>query len=338
MNKATKSLLGLAIGSAAVAYANNQIFSKAKTLTNELGGDGKFWRGPHGDIFYTCQGKGSAIVLVHGVYPGASAYEWKRNFDALSEHYKVFAIDLLGFGLSDKPGANLTSAMQIETLQAFLEQVVGGSSAVVACGESAAYAIQVASDSPELIKTLILSGPMHHDPRPQPVFAMFPTSLPLVLTTVWNISTSLAGLRYYLMNSVYFDPSHVDDDMVQYYSTATHQYGSQYVFPSLLAGRLRHDASDALRTMSQTSVHAIFGRESRLVPLSTAEQFRSLSPAAEITIFDRCGALPQDEQAQPFNRLVLSVLTSDGSFQTSRPRKTSPSTKAKQQPQEQDND
>lgn len=338
MNKATKSILSLAVGSAAVAYANSQIFSKAETLTNELGGDGKFWRGPHGDIFHTCQGKGSDVVLVHGIYPGASTYEWRRNFDALSEHYKVYAIDLLGFGLSDKPGANLTSGMQIETLRAFLEQVVGRSAAVVACGESASYAIQIGSDSPKLIKILVLSGPIHYGPRPQPEHNMSPLALPLVLTTAWNVSTSLAGLRYYLMNSVYFDPSHVDDDMVQYYSTATHQYGSQYVFPSLLAGRLRHDASEALRTMSQTSVHAIYGRESRLVPLSTAEQFRSLLPTAEITIFDRCGALPQDEQAQPFNRLVLNVLASDGSFETSRPRKTPPSIEAKQQPQEQDND
>ncbi len=86
MNKTLKALLWTGAGVAAVATANNAVFSRAKALGNALGGEGRFWPGPYGDIFYTRQGKGRRVVLLHGIYAGASGYEWRKNFDALSEH------------------------------------------------------------------------------------------------------------------------------------------------------------------------------------------------------------------------------------------------------------
>jgi pimeloyl-ACP methyl ester carboxylesterase len=41
------------------------------------------------------------LLLIHGF--GASVYHWRYNIPALSEKYHVYALDLLGFGLSDKP-------------------------------------------------------------------------------------------------------------------------------------------------------------------------------------------------------------------------------------------
>jgi hypothetical protein len=42
-----------------------------------------------------------AILLIHGF--GASSYHWRYNIPELSKSHHVFAFDLLGFGLSDKP-------------------------------------------------------------------------------------------------------------------------------------------------------------------------------------------------------------------------------------------
>jgi pimeloyl-ACP methyl ester carboxylesterase len=40
-------------------------------------------------------------VLVHGF--GASAYHWRYNIPVLAASHRVYAVDLLGFGWSDKP-------------------------------------------------------------------------------------------------------------------------------------------------------------------------------------------------------------------------------------------
>ena len=52
-------------------------------------------------ICYQQQGSGSAVVLVHGF--GASWQHWRKNIPVLAENFRVYAIDLIGFGNSAKP-------------------------------------------------------------------------------------------------------------------------------------------------------------------------------------------------------------------------------------------
>lgn len=52
-------------------------------------------------VFVRVAGAGPALLLIHG-YPTAS-YDWHRVWPALSRHYTLVAVDMLGMGLSDKP-------------------------------------------------------------------------------------------------------------------------------------------------------------------------------------------------------------------------------------------
>ena len=57
------------------------------------------WQGHQ--IRYAVEGAGRPLILIHGF--GASMGHWRKNIPVLAEAgYKVFAIDLLGFGRSDK--------------------------------------------------------------------------------------------------------------------------------------------------------------------------------------------------------------------------------------------
>ena len=318
MNKTLKTLLWAGAGAAALAAANNAVFGRAKALGNPLGGEGRFWPGPYGDIFYTHQGKtaegGRPVVLLHGIYAGASGYEWRKNFDALSEHGLVYAPDWLGFGLSDKPHIRYTAAQYVEQLGQFLREVVKEPCDLVASSLACAYAVQVASDLPDAVHRLVLVCPtgFRHlakapGGRSAAVYAL--AHAPLLGTTLHNAVTSLPGLRRYLMNETYFDPSYVDDALLDHYSTATHQYGSQNAPPSFYSGLLNLSVAETFPALTQKTVRIIWGREARLTPLSDAEAFLAANPRAELTVFDKSGLLPHDEQAQAFNRLVIETLT-----------------------------
>ena len=318
MNKTLKTLLWTGAGAAAVAAANNAVFSRAQALGNPLGGEGRFWPGPYGDIFYTRQGKSSGsrpLVLLHGIYAGASGYEWRKNFDALSEHGLVFAPDWLGFGLSDKPRLRYTAAQYVEQLTQFLREVVKEPVDILASSLASAYAVQVAADQPDLVGSLILVCPtgFRHlakapDAGTEAIYAL--THAPLLGTTLYNAVTSQAGLRHYLMTQTYFDPSYVDDSLLAHYSTATHQYGSQNAPPSFFSGLLNHSIAEAFPALTQKTLRLVWGREARLTPLSDAEAFLAANARAELTVFDKSGLLPHDEQAQAFNRLVVEALGS----------------------------
>ena len=315
MNKTLKNLLWTGAGAAAIAAANNAVFAQAKALGNTLGGDARFWPGPYGDIFYTKQGQGkSPTVLLHGLYAGASGYEWRKNFDALSEHELVYAPDWLGFGLSDKPRIRYTAAQYIEQLNQFLREVVKEPCTLIASSLASAYAVQAAADQPDLVQTLVLICPtgFRHlakapDAKTEALYQL--AHAPLLGTTLHNAVTSLAALRYYLMNETYFDPSFVDDALLDHYSTAAHQYGAQNAPPSFYSGLLNHSVAGVFPGLTQKTLRIVWGREARLTPLSDAEAFLAANSRAELTVLDKSGILPHDEQAQAFNRLVIALLT-----------------------------
>lgn len=314
MNKTVKRLLTTGAGLAGLAIANNAVFARAQALGNILGGEGRFWPGPYGDLFYTRQGKGPVVVLLHGIYAGASSYEWRKNFDSLSEHFTVYALDWLGFGLSDKPRIRYTAPALIEQLVRFLAEVVGEPANIAASSLGAAYAVQAAADNPESVRGLILACPTGFqrlasevDVKTEALYQIL--HCPLAGTTFYNGITSQASLRWYLMNQTYFDPSYVDDAMIAHYTTATHQYGSQNALPAFVSGLLNHNIADAFASLTQKTIRVAWGREARMTPLSDAEAFLAANGKAELTVFDKCGLLPHDEQAQGFNRLVVELFT-----------------------------
>jgi pimeloyl-ACP methyl ester carboxylesterase len=316
MNKTAKRLLWVGAGLAAVTAANSAVFARAKALGNPLGGEGRFWPGPYGDLFYARQGKGRPVLLLHGIHTGASSYEWRKNYDALSEHFNVWALDWLGYGLSDKPRIRYTSAVYIEQLTQFVREVIKEPCTIVASSLGGAYAIQAAHDLPSLVTDLILVEPTGMRRRasvPDGVTEAIYQTLraPWLGTTLHNLIASVPVLRGYLMNRVYFDPSYVDTAMIDQFSAASHQYGSQNAPPAFIAGLLNHSVAGVFPRLEQRNLRLVWGREAVITPLSDAEAFLAANGHAELTIFDKSGMTPQDEQAQAFNRLVIELLADD---------------------------
>src|SRR5207245_11651608 len=54
------------------------------------------------NLHYVCGGSGPPLVLIHGLGSSA-AVEFYYNLEPLAAHHQVLAIDLPGFGKSDKP-------------------------------------------------------------------------------------------------------------------------------------------------------------------------------------------------------------------------------------------
>lgn len=79
-----------------------------------------------------------ALVLVHGF--GASAYHWRHNIPVLARDYHVYALDLLGFGWSDKPVMDYDASV-------WRDQVIDFVRGVVLDGEESARPIAIAGNS-----------------------------------------------------------------------------------------------------------------------------------------------------------------------------------------------
>ena len=110
---------------------------------------------------YFESGTGEAMVLVHGGHSGSaasSAMEWMPIFPSLAGHFHVYAVDLLGMGLTGKPAGNEESTMQatVKHLHRFMETLGIDQVHLVGHSRGALPGARIAIDHPELVKTLTL--------------------------------------------------------------------------------------------------------------------------------------------------------------------------------------
>ncbi len=316
MNKILQRILTVAGVAAVPALINNAIFSRAKALGNTLGGEGRFWSWREGDFFYAHEGDADSeepIVLLHGLYAGASSYEWRKNFKELAKTREVIALDWLGFGLSDKPKIRYSDTLYIDALGDFLRDVVQRPCTLVASSLAGAYAIEAALDFPDLVKNLVLVCPdgvrdltsVERSAAQDAKYAVI--TAPLLGVSFYNAVTCPASLRAYLGSQIYFDPSYVTEEMVEQYFTASHQYGAQYAPLSFIAGELGHTVTDTLPKLPQQTIRVVWGKQAKMTPVGDAKLFRHLNRRIEVTVMDKSGLLPHDEQAGEFNALVEQI-------------------------------
>uniref|UniRef100_A0A453PD25 AB hydrolase-1 domain-containing protein n=1 Tax=Aegilops tauschii subsp. strangulata TaxID=200361 RepID=A0A453PD25_AEGTS len=124
------------------------------------------WRGRK--IHYVEQGSGQPIVLIHGF--GASAFHWRYNIPELAKKYKVYAVDLLGFGWSEKALVQYDATIWMEQVSDFLREVVQSPSVVVGNSLGGFTTLFAATEVPELVRGVVLlnSAGQFADPNAPP--------------------------------------------------------------------------------------------------------------------------------------------------------------------------
>lgn len=109
-------------------------------------------------IHYYEAGQGEPLIFVHGI--GQTTYTWRKNFEELSQHFHVYAIDLLGHGFSGKPEISYSIEEFALAIEAFMNVKKILSTYFVALGEAAAYVLDFAIHNPDRTKGLAMISPV----------------------------------------------------------------------------------------------------------------------------------------------------------------------------------
>jgi pimeloyl-ACP methyl ester carboxylesterase len=103
---------------------------------------------------YLVEGRGPAVVLVHGL--GGFAESWRHNIPSLAARATVYAVDLPGFGRSGNPPAHYSLAFFARALHAFLDAVGVTHVSLVGHSLGAAVAVTYALTRPARVERLAL--------------------------------------------------------------------------------------------------------------------------------------------------------------------------------------
>jgi len=300
---------GAAIGAAALY--NVSAAHGISDLENQLGGESceLLWRGHR--VAYTRRGRGEPVLLLHGIYAGASSNEWRHTVDVLAEHYTVFTVDLIGFGRSDRPRLRYTPALYQAFLGEIMSRLGRGPLAVVANSLSAAHVVALAARDPRQVAALALIQPTGLGQLSGPATtAQGATQLlleaPVVGTSAYNALTSPASVRRYL-EEVYADDRLVTDELVESYVHNARQPGGKYAVAAFIGGRLNVDIRQSLRRVRQPML-LLWGEQARQNPVQHAHGFRVLRPEADWTLVSGAGDLPHVEQPRITNAALRRFL------------------------------
>lgn len=311
MTRTTQIAAGAGLTLAGLAGINALAGARGGRLPNALGEGERHdypWR--HGRISYQVAGEGMPLLLLHGVYAGASNFEWRHNFAPLARQFRVYAPDLLGFGRSDRPALEYTDELYVDLVHDFARDVIGERAVSVASSLSCSYLIADAAANPCAHCSLTLICPpaltgKNGSPTARAFGALLRT--PLVGTAMYHGLVSRANIESEL-HKVYERREALDNATIAYYYRSSHQPGAKWATSRFLGGALWRDSRGEFRSL-QMPVLLIWGDGAAYTPVSNAAAYLAANPRAELRVFEECGSLPHVEYAERFNQLLLDRYT-----------------------------
>lgn len=253
---------------------------------------------------------GSTVLLIHGI--GCSVLEWERNVDILAARHRVFALDLMGCGLTDKPEQ---AAYSIDSLAQFVLDFMSAKGIEQAhiCGNSLGGRLGLACAvlEPHRVASLLLVDPAGIDYRPTLLEFRLATLPVLGEAFTWPnpLGTKMLWSKAFAAPAAF-----VTKEMVATKVSLARQPGAQRAFLKTLRNfvslrgfqpKLVAKLHAELPTI-QTPTLVIWGREDQFVPATHAEVLRQKLPHVEVQIWDQCGHAPQIEHAQRFNQAATA--------------------------------
>ena len=256
------------------------------------------------DIHYNEAGEGHPLVLVHGGGPGASGWSnYNPNIPYLSQHFRVLAIDLPGWGQSQP--VSYENRDNSGALAEFLETLGIAKAAVVGNSMGGASVIRLAYERPDLVSHLITMG------SPSGVPGLFEaaglTEGVKVLERAY-FEPSMETVRA-LTEIMTFDHSNVTDELIaeRLKNTLAQKAHVDNWIGGHGKGPMVRLNQELIPTITAPTL-LMHGRDDRVTTFSHAIRLAGMIRNSRALIVNRCGHWLQLEHAKEFNTMVHRFL------------------------------
>ena len=298
---ATLALLGAAVGGL-WAYSRREIRRYESLDLSEVEKPGRIVSIDGVGIHYQEAGDGPALVLIHGL--GASTFTFQRVVPDLARRFRVVALDLKGFGFSDRPDDDYTLTAQAELVRQLMDRLDIERASVLGHSMGGAVAMRLALAYPERVERLILASSASDLELGRRIWgaALLGRLLPLVAPfTLHN-----RRFRELSLKSGFYDSDHCTEQIIEGY---------------MLPGRVR----GCLRALGTTMAHwrrdpplrpadithptlVLWGEADRWLPPSRGERLHRLISGSRLEVVRGGGHLFLQEQPESSLRLIEDFL------------------------------
>ena len=240
--------------------------------------------------------RGSPVLLIHGL--GGSLESWTNNIESFSTRHRVIALDLPGFGLSDKPRIDYTIDFYVNFLKKFIKKLKIIRPFLIGSSLGGHIVIKLAIRNPKLVDKVVLISPAGSLPK------SFKGTLALKRYIKIVGAKSAIEVREIL--------SSIDNSIVnRTYAEALYKRislpGAKYAFISALKGSARAARYNRKLEKINAKLLLIWGKNDRIIPVKFIRPFLEHGDS-RIIVFENCGHRPHVENAELFNKAVKDFL------------------------------
>ena len=260
---------------------------------------------------------GPPVVLIHGF--GGSTFSWRETLPALaSAGYRAIALDLKGFGLSDKRyDEDYSHASQAEFVAGVLDDLGVARASVAGHSMGASVLGHFATLYPERVEKLVLvDGSMSFDEAgsgfdPLSLLIEFaPARQWARIIMRWQLNEEQVINR---LLTAYYDPEYATPEIQAGYLVPQRIKDWELALLGIVRDSSKNALTSPLNETGDAPILIIWGEEDTWVPLSRGRSLLASLPGAELAVIPESGHLPMEEQAELFNERLLSFLAEQDS-------------------------
>jgi pimeloyl-ACP methyl ester carboxylesterase len=252
---------------------------------------------------YVCKGKGtSPLVLLHGF--DSSVMEFRRLLPRLAEHKQSWAIDLLGFGFTERPdGVQISPEAIQQHLYAFWQTMIQRPMVLVGASMGGAAAIQFALSFPDAVEKLVLLDSAGYNDGPA-IGRFLIDPLGYLVTEKFLRQPKV---RQKISENAYYDPSFASLDAQRCASLHLEcKNWSQALISFTRSGGYRSLRSQLSHLKILTLI--LWGASDRILGIQDAPRLKQAIVNSQLIWVPECGHVPHLEKPSFTAEAILNFL------------------------------
>jgi len=270
-------------------------------------------------IHYIDEGTGTTLLFVHGTPEWSFGY--RDVIKQLRKSFRCVAIDLLGFGLSDKPkGTDYTCEAHSRRLTTFITQLRLKKLSVIANDFGGSISLGYVLDHPDNVDKIILFNTWMRSLKNDKHY-----SGPAKILNSW-----LGRFLYLTMNApvntimpaAYGDKRKLSPEVHRHYKLALPpgKRGAAYALALEMsyANVWWQSLWERLNTLSPDKFLFFWGMKDKFVPPYELENWKSKLPGSRYILFEDAGHFVQEEKPDEMSRAIEEFMSSEQSAVSSQ--------------------
>lgn len=259
------------------------------------------------------------LILLHGF--GASIGHWRHNLTVLGQHHTVYALDMLGFGASEKASTTYKVELWVEQVYDFWRTFIRQPVVLIGNSIGSLVCLAAAAAHPDMAQGIVmLSLPdtsIREEAIPRcfrPIVAAIERffSSPLLLKTLFYFVRRPKVVRPWAAIA-YANPAAVTEELVEILVAPAADRGSAQAFAAILQAMVSSGFGPKIKSILpglQIPMLLLWGQQDRMVPPALGRQFAQYNSQLKLVELENAGHCPHDECPERVNQEILDWLNS----------------------------